>query len=159
VTSTTSREAASSSAPAVLRATDELNGVAELFRMVIEEKLEEGPYKCRQFARMRLNVLVHVVDVGQSASMDFQRGGAGSVTVRSGGDLGKADLKIDCDNETVTQFAMFTLLPGGMPNFFDANGRSVVVKLLARKLIIRGLIRHLWGLVLFIRLFSIPDEA
>lgn len=138
----------------VRRGGEELNGVGELLAVVIAEKLDEGPYKQAQFRRMELNVLLHVTDVGQAATMDFAKG---TVTV-SDGATGKADLKVDCDNETVTQFTTFTLLPGGLPNFFDANGRSIVKKLLTRKLIIRGLIRHLPGLILFIRLFSIPED-
>lgn len=148
--------AVSAPVPAV-QGEGDLNGVAELFKVVLEEKLEDGPYKARQLAHMNLDVLVHVVDVGQSATMGFRRDDGGTATVSSGGTR-KADLKVECDNETVTQFTMFRLLPGGVPNFFDENGRSVVGKLLTRKLVIRGLVRHLWGLVLFIRLFSIPQD-
>jgi hypothetical protein len=140
---------------AVVAGSGELNGVAELLIGVIEEKLEENEFKRRTFRHMRLNVLLHVVDVGQAATMDFKKG----TCIVSTGAAGKSKLRVECNNETVTQFTCFTLLPGALPNFFDSNGLSIVGKILTRKLVIHGLIRHLIGTILFIRLFSIPKDG
>jgi hypothetical protein len=130
------------------------NGVASLLARVVEEKLEEGPAKRASFDRLKLNVFVHVTDMGQSSTMAFGPDGATISTGRRG----RPDLRIECDNATFVQFTMFTLLPGGIPNFFDDNGRTAAAKLLRRQLVIRGLVRHLGQLIVLLRFLAIEDE-
>ena len=131
----------------------ELNGVARLLARVVDEKLEE-PDKKRVFERMDFVLAVHVVDVGQSASVAFRRGEA---TV-SKGRPGPADLAVDCDNATFIQFTMFRLGWRGIPNVFDDNGRSVLRKLLTGRLRIRGLLRHLPALYGFLCFVATADD-
>lgn len=131
------------------------NGVASLLARVVEEKLEEGPKKQAVFDKLSVNLFVHVTDMGQSATLAFDADG---VTV-STGRRGRPQLRIECDNATFVQFTMFTLLPGGIPNFFDDNGKSAAVKLARRQLVIRGLVRHLGQLILLIRFLAIEDEG
>lgn len=126
----------------------ELNGVARLLSRVIDEKLEE-PEKKRIFDRLDFVLAVHVVDVGQSASVAFRRGEA---TV-SRGRSGPADLAVECDNATFVQFTMFRTGWRGLPDVFDENGRSVLRKLATGRLRIRGLVRHpaaLYGFLCFV---------
>jgi hypothetical protein len=135
-----------------------LNGVASLLQRVIEEKLEEGPHKRRVFDRLTLTVFVHVVDSGQSATVEFRsEGGRGSARVGSGR-LGRPDLRVECDQNTFVQFTMFTLTAGRLPNFFDDNGKAAAQKLVKRQLVIRGLLLHAAGLVQFIRFLAIEDD-
>ena len=131
----------------------ELNGVARLLSRVIDEKLEE-PEKKRIFDRLDFVLAVHVVDVGQSASVAFRRGEA---TV-SRGRSGPADLAVECDNATFVQFTMFRLGWRGIPNVLDDNARSVLRKVLTRKLVIRGLVRHLPALYGFLCFVATADE-
>ena len=131
------------------------NGVASLLARVVEEKLEEGPGKRALFERLKVNVFVHVTDMGQSATLAF---GPDGVTV-STGRRGHLQLRIECDNTTFVQFTMFTLLPGGIPNFFDDNGKAAATKLVRRQLVIRGLVRHLGQLILLIRFLAIEDDG
>ena len=131
----------------------ELNGVARLLARVVDEKLEE-PDKKRVFERMDFVLAVHVVDVGQSASVAFQKGEA---TV-SKGLSGPADLAVECDNATFIQFTMFRLGWRGIPNVFDDNARSVLRKVLTRKLRIRGLLGHLPDLYAFLCFVATADE-
>jgi hypothetical protein len=131
------------------------NGVASLLARVVEEKLEEGPGKRALFEKLKVNVFVHVTDMGQSATLAFDGGG---VTV-STGRRGRPQLRIECDNATFVQFTMFTLLPGGIPNFFDDNGKTAAAKLLRRQLVIRGLFRHLVPLIVLLRFLAIEDEG
>ena len=130
----------------------ELNGVARLLARVVDEKLEE-PDKKRVFERMDFVLAVHVTDVGQSASVTFRRGEA---TV-SKGRSGPADLAVECDNVTFIQFTMFRLGWRGIPNVFDDNARSVLRKVLTRRLRIRGLLRHLPALYAFLCFVATAD--
>ena len=126
----------------------ELNGVARLLARVVDEKLEE-PEKKAIFDRLDFTLSVHVVDVGQSASVTFGRGEA---TVTRGRP-GRADLAVECDNATFVQFTMFRTGWRGIPNVVDGNGRSVLRKLATGKLRIRGLVRHpgaLYGFLCFV---------
>ncbi len=131
----------------------ELNGVARLLARVVDEKLEE-PDKKRVFERMDFVLAVHVVDVGQSASVAFRKGEA---TV-SKGRAGPADLAVECDNATFIQFTMFRLGWRGIPNMLDDNARSVLQKVVTRKLRIRGLLRHLPALYAFLCFVATADE-
>ena len=131
----------------------ELNGVARLLARVVDEKLEE-PEKKRVFDRLDFVLSVHVTDVGQSASVVFSKGEA---TVTKGRP-GKADVAVECDNATFVQFTMFRTGWRGFPNVFDDNARSVFGKVLTRKLVIRGLVRHLPSLYGFLCLVASSDE-
>ena len=132
----------------------ELNGVARLLARVVDEKLEE-PEKKRIFDRLDFVLSVHVVDVGQSASVTFRKGEA---TVTRGRPA-RADLAVECDNATFVQFTMFRLGWRGLPNVLDDNGRSVLRKLLTGRLRIRGLFRHLPSLYGFICFVATDDEG
>jgi hypothetical protein len=132
----------------------ELNGVARLLARVVDEKLEE-PEKKRIFDRLDFVLSVHVVDVGQSASVTFRKGEA---TVTRGRP-DRADLAVECDNATFVQFTMFRLGWRGLPNVLDDNGRSVLRKLLTGRLRIRGLFRHLPSLYGFICFVATADEG
>jgi hypothetical protein len=139
-------------------ASGKLNGVGSLLMRVIEEKLDESPAKRAIFDRLDLNVFVHVIDVGQSASVEFAaHDGHGSARV-SNGRLGKPDLRVECDHDTFIQFTLFSSIFGGWPNFFDDNGRTALRKIAKRQLVIRGMVRHSPGLLLFLRFLTITDE-
>ena len=131
----------------------ELNGVARLLARVVDEKLEE-PEKKRIFDRLDFVLSVHVVDVGQSASVTFRNGEA---TVTRGRP-GRADLAVECDNATFVQFTMFRLGWRGLPNVLDENGRSVLRKLVTGRLRIRGLVRHPGALYGFLCFAATADD-
>ena len=131
----------------------ELNGVARLLARVVDEKLEE-PGKQRIFDRLDFVLSVHVVDVGQSASVAFRRGEA---TVTKGCPE-RADLAVECDNATFVQFTMFRTGWRGVPNLFDDNARSVFAKLFRYELKIRGLVRHLPSLYGFLCFVASDEE-
>jgi hypothetical protein len=131
----------------------ELNGVARLLARVVDEKLEE-PEKKRIFDRLDFVLSVHVTDVGQSASVAFRKGNA----IVTKGRPGKADLAVECDNATFVQFTMFRMGKRGIPDLVDDNARSVFGKLLSRKLVIRGLVRHLPSLYGFLCFVASADE-
>ena len=139
--------------PSMVTTVGELNGVARLLARVVDEKLEE-PEKKRIFDRLDFVLSVHVTDVGQSASVAFQKGDA---TVTKGRP-GKADLAVECDNASFVQFTMFRTGWRGIPNVFDDNARSVFKKVLTRKLVIRGLVRHLPSLYGFLCFVASSDE-
>jgi len=123
----------------------ELNGVARLLARVVDEKLEE-PEKKRVFHRLNFLLSVHVVDVGQSATVAFRTGEA---TVARGCPE-RADLAVECDNATFVQFTMFRTGRWGIPDLLDDNARSVFAKLFRGQLRIRGLVRHLPSLYGFL---------
>ena len=131
----------------------ELNGVARLLARVVDEKLEE-PEKKRVFDRLDFVLSVHVTDVGQSASVAFRTGEATVTTGRPG----KADLAVECDYATFVQFTMFRAGWRGIPNVVDDNARSVLKKVLTRRLVIRGLLRHLPSLYGFLCFVASADE-
>ena len=139
----------------MVTAVGELNGVARLLARVVDEKLEE-PEKKRILDRLDFVLSVHVVDVGQSASVAFRKG---EVTVHKGCPE-RADLAVECDNATFVQFTMFRLTRRGIPDVFDDNARSVLGKLATRRLIIRGLARHVPSLYGFLCLVATgPEES
>ena len=137
----------------------ELNGVAKLLARVVDEKLEI-PDKKRIFDRLDFVLSVHVTDMGQSASVEFRRGEAVVTRGLPGGSgARKPDLAVECDNATFIQFTMLRLHRPGVPDLFDDNARAIVHKLVTRRLVIRGPVRHLPALYRFLCLVAAaPDE-
>lgn len=132
----------------------ELNGVGRLLARVVDEKLAE-PEKKRIFERLDFVLGVHVVDVGQSASVAF-RGGEATV---SRGREGKPDLAVECDNATFVQFTLVRTGWRGLPNVLDENGRSLLGKIATGQLRIRGMFRHVRSLYGFLCFVASADEV
>ena len=132
----------------------ELNGVARLLARVVDEKLEE-PDKKRVFERLDFVLAVHVVDVGQSASVAFPKGDA---TV-SQGPAGQGRPGRRVRQRHFIQFTMFRTGWRGIPNVFDDNGRSVLHKVLTGSCVIRGLVRHLPALYGFLCFVATAEDG
>jgi hypothetical protein len=130
-----------------------LNGVGALLARVVEEKVEESAAKRRVFDRLHLTVAAQVVDVGQLAAVEFDRGS----TRVSCGWPPKPDLAVICDHDTFVELLTLRLAPGDVPNLFDATGRSLVRKLATRRLVLRGALRHPVGFLRFLRFVAVED--
>lgn len=102
---------------------------------LIEANVTARPEKRADFDRLRARVGIAAEDAGEAVTLDFE---GGSLTVHNGLQPGR-DLTIAADSETVLQLSNLRIGPLGMPVYHDATGRSVVGKLLTRKLRIRGM--------------------
>jgi hypothetical protein len=104
---------------------------------LIEANVASRPEKQGDFERLRARVGIAVVDIGEAVTLDFQ---GGRLEVRNGLQPDRR-LTIHADADTVLQLSNLRIGPLGMPVYVDATGRSVLGKLLSRRLRIQGMHR------------------
>ena len=117
---------------------------------LIEANVSARPAKRADFDRLRALVGIDAVDADTAVTLDFD---GGHLTVSNGLQPGRK-LTIAADSDTVMQLSNLKIGPLGMPVYVDETGRSVVGKLLSRRLRIAGL--HRIGLLNRVtRVFSV----
>lgn len=115
----------------------EPSAFAQMLGGLIEANVGARAEKRADFDRLRASVGIDAVDAGEAATLDFE---GGHLTLRNGL-APRRDLTITADSETVLQLSNLRIGPFGMPVYYDETGRSVVGKLLSRKLRIQGMFK------------------
>lgn len=104
---------------------------------LIEANVSARAEKRADFDRLRARVGIDATDAGEAATLDFE---GGHLTVHNGLRPGR-QITITAESETVLELSNLRIGPLGMPVYVDETGRSVVGKLLTRRLKIAGLLR------------------
>ena len=125
-------------------------GLAEMLFNLIRQNLEQDPGKIKLFNSLDAKVLIEARDIQITVGLEFKQA---RLTVSEGFSV-KPDLHIITDSSSILDLCLLKT-KFGLPYFFDANGFKVFKKLLARKLIIKGLLRHFSTLVKLTQLFSV----
>jgi hypothetical protein len=125
-------------------------GLAEMMFNLIRQNLEENPEKIKDFNSLDANVAIEARDIQIIIGLEFKQG---NLTVSKGSSF-KPDLHIITDSETILALCLLKI-KFGLPYFFDTNGFKVLKKLLARKLVIKGLLSHFFVLVKLTKVFSV----
>ncbi|MGA2317343.1 MAG: hypothetical protein ABSG71_13300 [Thermodesulfobacteriota bacterium] len=125
-------------------------GLAEMMFNLIRQNLEQNPGKKRDFNSLDANIVIEARDIQILIGLEFKQG---RLAV-SKGFSPKPDLHIITDSTTILDLCLIKI-KFGLPYFFDANGFKVLKKLLARQLIIRGLLNHFFVLVKLTKVFSV----
>jgi hypothetical protein len=120
---------------------------------LIEANISSRPEKRRDFDNLQARVCVHVTDIDEGVTLDFD---GGSLLVRSSLEEG-CDVTIRADAETVMQLSNIRIGFAGMPNYFDSTGRDVVARMFRGRLRINGLLGNLTTLNQVTRLFSVAE--
>jgi len=125
-------------------------GLAVMLSDLIRQNLEQKPEKINDFNALDAKVLIEARDVQIVVGLEFKQG---KLTVSKGSSI-KPDLHIVTDSATVLDLCLVKI-KFGLPYFFDANGFKILKKLLARQLIIKGLLNHFFVLVKLTKIVSI----
>jgi hypothetical protein len=125
-------------------------GLAEMMFNLIRQNLEENPEKIKCFNSLDAKVMIEARDIQIVIGLEFEQG---RLTV-SRGFSPKPDLHIITDSATILALCLLKI-KFGLPYFFDANGFKVLKKLLARELVIKGLLSHFAALVKLTKVFSV----
>ena len=125
-------------------------GLAEMMFNLIRQNLEQNPKKIKGFNSLDAKVMIEARDIQIIIGLEFEQG---RLTVSKGFSI-KPDLHILTDSTTILDLCLIKI-KFGLPYFFDANGFKVLKKLLARQLIIRGLLNHFFVLVKLTKVFSV----
>ena len=133
----------------VLKEASEI-GLAVMLSDLIRQNLEQNPGKKRDFNSLDANIVIEARDIQILIGLEFKQG---KLTVSKGFSI-KPDLHIITDSTTILDLCLIKI-KFGLPYFFDANGFKVLKKLLARQLIIRGLLNHFFVLVKLTKVFSV----
>jgi hypothetical protein len=114
---------------------DEPSGLATMVGGLIDRNLERDPAR-RRLLRPAL-VTITVPDAGVAITLRLERG---NVEIRDGADA-SAHLAIVADSERLMALTSVPLRIG-LPDALDRRGRAVLGDVLARRVRIRGLVRH-----------------
>jgi len=125
-------------------------GLAVMLSDLIRQNLEQKPEKIDDFNALDARVLIEARDVQIAVGLEFKQG---KLTVLKGSSI-KPDLHIITDSPTVLDLCLVKI-KFGLPYFFDTNGFKVLKKILARQLIIKGLLNHFFLLVRLTKVVSI----
>lgn len=134
---------------AVLKEASEI-GLAVMLSDLIRQNLEENPGKKKDFNSLDAKVIIEARDIQIIVGLEFKQG---RLTVSKGFSL-RPDLHIITDSATILALCLVKIKLG-LPYFFDANGFKILKKLLAGRLIIKGLLSHFFVLVKLTKVFSV----
>lgn len=132
---------------------DDASAFAQMLGGLVEANVSSRPEKRRDFEKLRARVGFFVTDLGEGVTLDF---GGGHLLVRNGLEPNR-DVTIRADSDTVMELSNVRIGFGGMPNYFDANGRQVVARIIKGQLKIEGMVGNLTTLNQVTRLFSVAE--
>ncbi|MDQ6747904.1 MAG: SCP2 sterol-binding domain-containing protein [Candidatus Dormibacteraeota bacterium] len=117
---------------------DEASAMAAMLAGLITANVEQHPERWKDFRALSgTSVWIEVPDIEASLTLTF----AGDDLVVRDGRQGRPAVSITADSDVVMALNLVKTGPLGMPNYFDAAGRDVVMALLNRKLRIGGIWR------------------
>ena len=134
---------------AVLKEASEI-GLAVMLSDLIRQNLEENPGKKKDFNSLDAKVIIEARDIQIIVGLEFKQG---RLTISKGFSL-RPDLHIITDSATILALCLVKIKLG-LPYFFDTNGFKILKKLLAGRLIIKGLLSHFFVLVKLTKVFSV----
>lgn len=118
---------------------------------LIEGNVGGDPDKRRDFDTLEARVGVHVTDIGECVTLEFQ---GGRLLVHEGLEPDR-DLTIHGDADTVMLLSNLRTGFARMPNYLDGTGRDVVGRLVRGRLRIQGMAGNLTTLNQVTRIFSV----
>ncbi|MBM4276995.1 MAG: hypothetical protein FJ130_03810 [Deltaproteobacteria bacterium] len=133
----------------ILKEANEI-GLAVMLSDLIRQNLDQAPEKIKLFSSLDAKVLIEARDIQITVGLEFKQE---RLTVSEGFSV-KPDLHIIADSTTILDLCLLKI-KFGLPYFFDGAGFKVLKKLLARELIIKGLLRHFPTLVKLTKIFSV----
>lgn len=125
-------------------------GLAKMMFNLIRQNLEQNPQKIKGFNSLDAKVIIEARDIQIIIGLEFKQG---KLTISKDSSF-KPDLHIITDSATILALCLLKI-KFGLPYFFEANGFKVLKKLLARKLVIKGLLSHFAALVKLTKVFSV----
>jgi len=125
-------------------------GLAEMMFNLIRQNLDQNPQKIKGFNSLDAKVMIEARDIQIIIGLEFKQG---KLTISKDSSF-KPDLHIITDSATILALCLVRI-KFGLPYFFDANGFKVLKKLLARELVIKGLLSHFAALVKLTKVFSV----
>lgn len=128
------------------------SGLATMLGTLLAQNVERNRAKYEDFRRVDADVAFEVGDLGESVTLSF----AGDRCTVHNGVTGRPQVRLRTDSDTLLRLSSLRIGPLGLPNYVDANGRSVLRALASGRLRIAGM-RHLGTLNRVTRLFSVVE--
>jgi SCP-2 sterol transfer family len=128
------------------------SGLATMLGTLLAQNVAKNRAKYEDFRHVDADVAIELTDLGEAVTLSF----AGDrCTVRNGVE-GRPRVRLRTDSDTLLRLSSLKIGPLGLPNYVDANGRSVLRALAGGRLRIDGM-RHLSTLNRVTRLFSVVE--
>lgn len=141
--------------PVAIRGTS--RGSARMIRTVLNEKLEEAPWKEKSLRGIGRKVIcVDLVDRENDRTMVFQDESGGYV-VESDGPTPHIVIKVPHK-----QLYALLKIPQGifkLPGLYKGDGRDVIKLLLNRTVVVNGLLRHPLASIQILKVLAVPPDA
>jgi hypothetical protein len=125
-------------------------GLAEIMFNLIRQNLEQKPQRLLSFKALNSNVVIVARDIDITITLAFK---IGELTIYNG-IVGKPDLKIIADHDTILGLTLINICMG-LPNYFDGTGRNILGKLIFGNLKIEGMLKYPLQLIHLTKIFSV----
>ncbi len=125
-------------------------GLAEIMFNLIRQNLEQKPQRLSSFKALNSNVVIVARDIDITITLAFKMG---ELTIYNG-IVGKPDLKIIADHDTILGLTLINICMG-LPNYFDRTGRNILGKLIFGNLKIEGMLKYPLQLIHLTKIFSV----
>ena len=125
-------------------------GLAEIMFNLIRQNLEQKPHRLLSFKALNSNVVIVARDIDITITLAFKMG---ELTIYNG-IVGKPDLKIIADHDTILGLTLINICMG-LPNYFDRAGRNILEKLIFGNLKIEGMLKYPLQLIHLTKIFSV----
>ncbi len=127
------------------------NGLAVMLSELIQQNLNQHPERIKLLKSLKIRVMIESPDIQSAVELGFKQG---EMIISSGNPMIQPNLHIIADSATVLDLCLLKI-KFGLPYFFDVNGLKVLKKLIARQLLIKGMLRHFPTLIKLTKLFSV----
>ena len=130
---------------------DQASAFAQMLGGLIDANVQSRPEKRADFDALSARVGIAVTDIDESVTLDFK----GGRLVVSNGLKPDRDITIRGDADTIMELSNMRIGFAGMPNYVEATGRSIVGKMIGRRLKIEGILGNVTTLNRVTRVFSV----
>jgi hypothetical protein len=133
-----------------LAAGAEGSGLPDMLKDLLEQNLEQNPHKVADFIKMDIAIGLTISDADIVITMVFNRG---TLTIHAGL-VGCPGLQIEAEADTIMNLSNVTL-KWGLPYYFDETGQEILAAIKAKRLKMKGMVRHFISLIRLSRVMSV----
>lgn len=142
--------------PVTLHEESEANGVAQIIGALLSQNLEQYPSRVKIAHRMSRPVAISSTDIGSSCTTVFGSDGA----VVHNDVVGRPSVTVLATVDQIMSLSKLRMKAGGLlpVGFLSAPGGRVLLQILTRNLVVKGLFLHPLTALRTIALVSVADS-
>ena len=131
---------------------EQANGLANLLNMLLSQNLASNPEKQKLAQKMNCSIGLYTNDTEQHCTLVF---GRDKLSIMNG-QVKPVRVMLSANTSHLIDVTQLKVIGGWLPlGFFTKRGWQTIKEILARRLIVKGLVIHFFTVISFISLVSI----